>query len=590
LGTLAFGTCLVSSPTLAASENAKPKKWAEGHILVQPRAGLSEAEFDGVLKKNGGKRLGKLRKLGVHMIQVPPQAEEKIAAALAKHPWVEFAEVDMAVEPIGVPDDPRYGSQWFLPKIQAPEAWDYATGAGVVVAVLDTGVDGNHPDLAGKMVPGWNAYDGNSNSADVHGHGTWVAGVVAAETNNGIGVAGVAADALIMPVRISQPDGFAYWSTVASGLSWAADHGAQVANISYNNVSGSSSVQSAARYLRRKGGLTVVAAGNSGGQVNISESPDLITAAATTSNDARAGYSSYGEYVDVAAPGSGILTTSRGGGYSSVSGTSFASPCTAGVIALVMGANPRLSPSEVETILFETTEDKGNLGWDMYYGHGRVDALAAVQLAQQTSASDTVAPSVTIVSPRSGTVSQLVSVDVQATDNVGVTHVELYVNSSFFATDGSPPFRFTWDSTQYPEGAADLHARAHDAAGNYSDSRIETVTVDNLPDPVDETPPTVAITSPGDRTSISGRVRITATASDDTGVTLLEVLLDDSVICAGNTTALSCPWNARKAVAGTHIIQARARDAAGNITTSSIQVEVATHSGAGGGKGKGKKK
>ena len=133
-----------------------------------------------------------------------------------------------------------------------------------MVAVLDTGVDGTHPDLAGKLLPGWNAVDSSNNTADINGHGTAVAGTAAAATNNASGVAGVAWNAAILPVRITNSsDGYAYWSDIARGLSWAANQGADVANISYG-VSNSSTIASAAQSMRNKGGLVVVAAGNEG--------------------------------------------------------------------------------------------------------------------------------------------------------------------------------------------------------------------------------------------------------------------------------------------------------------------------------------
>ncbi|MEW6489528.1 MAG: S8 family serine peptidase, partial [Thermodesulfobacteriota bacterium] len=356
--------------------------WAPGRVLVQPRPGVGNAEFDGILKGHGARSRGRIRGLGVHVVEVPPQAEEAVARALARNPRVAFAEKDMLVTPDATAvNDPSFGSQWYLPKIGAPTAWDTATGGGITIAILDTGVDGTHPDLVPNLVPGWNVYDNNANTSDVHGHGTWVAGVAAAAANNGIGIASVAWSARIMPIRIADPNGYAYWSTVASGITWAADHGAHVANVSYNGVSGSSTVQSAARYLRDRGGLTVVAAGNSGGEELIAASPDIITVSATTSTDTKASFSSYGAYVDLAAPGTSMLTTARGGGYVTVQGTSFASPCAAGVFALVMAANPALAPSEVEAAVFETALDLGGAGWDPYFGYGRADAAAAVLAA-----------------------------------------------------------------------------------------------------------------------------------------------------------------------------------------------------------------
>src|SRR5439155_6843873 len=185
------------------------------------------------------------------------------------------------------------GSEWHLTTINAPTAWDTATGSGITIAILDTGVDGTHPDLAAHMVSGWNFYDNNSDTSDVYGHGTLVAGTAAAVVNNGVGVAGVAGNASIMPVRISDPTGYAYWSTVASGLTWAADHGARVANISYS-VAGSSTVISAANYFRSKGGVVAVSAGNTGALDSTSPTSSMLVVSATDSSNGVASFSTYG--------------------------------------------------------------------------------------------------------------------------------------------------------------------------------------------------------------------------------------------------------------------------------------------------------
>ncbi len=241
-------------------------------------------------------------------------ASFQIARALSGNRHIEFAEVDELLPPDDITaNDPYFDRAWHLSVIGALQAWDIALGTGIVAAILDTGVDSNHPDLVGQLVPGWNMYDNNSDTSDVYGHGTKVAGVVAAVANNGIGVTSVAWNSLIMPVRISRPDGWATTSIIASGLVWAADNGADVANISYA-VSASGAVKSAAEYMRSHNGVVVVAAGNSGSYQEVLPTSAMISVSATTSDDLRANWSSYGEFVDISAPGVGIWTTSRGGG------------------------------------------------------------------------------------------------------------------------------------------------------------------------------------------------------------------------------------------------------------------------------------
>ncbi|MBA3506709.1 MAG: S8 family serine peptidase, partial [Betaproteobacteria bacterium] len=314
------GYALAAPP---AHEPSDEGPWAKGRILVMPRAGLSDTEFAKILGAHGGQAARKLGNLNIHVVELPPSASEKaVAKLLSLHPHIKFAEPDQLVAPDLGANDIYYGSAWHLQMVQAPIAWDYSLGAGVTVAILDSGVDASHPDLQGQLVPGWNFWDNNNDTTDYRGHGTLVAGVVAAAGNNSIGVTSMAWNAKIMPIRVSDLNGYGSWSAMASGLSWAADRGAKVANISFM-VHSSSTVQSAAQYMRNKGGVVVNSAGNTGGFDPTAASDSLISVSATDSGDARAGWSTYGSHVDFSAPGVGIWSTAAGGGYSAVSGTSF---------------------------------------------------------------------------------------------------------------------------------------------------------------------------------------------------------------------------------------------------------------------------
>ncbi len=572
---------LVSAVALAltagytADASAAPK-WAEGRILLQTKAGLSDAELDKILKSHNGKATGHIRPINLHVVEVPPQAEEAVARALAKNPNVKFAELDMLVEPGAVPSDPSYSSAWHLPKIGAPTAWDTTMGSSVTIAILDTGVDLTHPDLVGQLVPGWNFYNNNADTSDPHGHGTWVAGTAAATTNNGIGIASVAGQALIMPIRIADANAYAYWSTVAQGVTWAADNGANVANVSYNGVSGSSSVQSAAQYMRNKGGVVIVAAGNSGGLESISPNDALLTVSSTNSSDARSSFSSYGNYVDLSAPGEYILTTGVGGGYVRVQGTSFSSPIVSGVAALMMSVNSSLSPAQIDGILESTVDDLGDAGWDTHYGYGRVNAARAVQTAMQTQNIDSQAPSVSITSPSSSsTVAGVAAVNVSASDNIGVTRVALFANGQQVAEDNTSPFGFSWDTTTQTDGSATLVAYAYDAANNQGLSKGVTVTVKNAVTlkVADAIAPTIQITSPGNGAKVTGvNVSIQASASDNVAVTKITAAVNGKTLCTSASATLSCNWNIKKVKTGTHIISAIAEDAAGNKSSTSISV------------------
>ena len=457
-----------------------PERHALGRVLVQPRPGLSPEELDKIIKPHGGRRDQVIEQINVHIIELPPQANERaIAAALRKSRHLKFAEVDGELEPAFYPNDPQYSSAWYLPKVSAPTAWDYTQGNGVTIAILDSGVDTTHPDLQAQVVPGWNFYDNNSNVADVIGHGTAVAGIAAAAGNNGVGTASVSFRSKIMPMRVTNSTGYGYYSLMAAALISAADNGVRVANLSFLGVSLSSTVDSAAQYMRSKGGVVVTAGGNTGALRTDPPRASLTVVAATDSKDARAVFSSWGNYIDVAAPGVSMWTTLRGGGYGWKAGTSTASPVVAGVYALMMSANSTLPPATLDNILFTTALDLGTSGLDQYFGYGRVHAANAVAKARQTFSTDTQQPTVAIASPSGGTVSGLVPVDVKATDNVAVARVELYVNGSRSATDTLAPYGFTFDSTKYPDGKVNLQARSYDAAGNSASSSMVTVTVDN---------------------------------------------------------------------------------------------------------------
>ncbi len=549
--------------------------WALGRILVAPKSGLSDVEFDKILKGHGAGARRKLDGINVHVVELPIQArgrEHALAQALARNPHIKFAEVDAFVPPSSTANDTYFPNAWHLSKTGTTTAWDSSKGGGVTIAILDSGVDATHPDLAGKLVAGYNFFDGNTNTADVYGHGTKAAGTAAAMTNNSAGVSAVAADSKIMPIRVAGTDGWATWSALSSGTTWAADHGARVISMSFQNPSSSSSVLSAASYARSKGAVVIGAAGNTSAYDATAPSDLMTIVAGTSSTDARASWSTYGPSVDIAAPGVGVYTTIKGGGYGTWSGTSAATPVTAGVAALVIAANPALRSADVDKILYSTALDLGTVGKDEYYGAGRVDAGAAIAAAKSVVATDTQSPSVTISSPTGGTVKGIATVNVAASDNVGVSKVNLYVGGTLLASDIATPYSFSWDTATRADGATSLVAKAYDASGNVGTSNSVSVTVaNNTVTVIDSTPPVVTISNPKNGSTVSGTVAVSVGSSDNVKVAGVSLYINGNLVASGSSS-LSYGWNTRKAPRGANSIQAVARDSSGNSTTSMIQV------------------
>src|SRR5919107_4804097 len=254
---------------------------------------------------------------------------ESLVRAGQTAPNAVAVELDAEIHTMGVPtgSDPYRSSQWDLAKIQAPAAWQKSTGADVVVAVIDSGVDASHPDLAGQVLPGVDLVAGTSGvSTDPNGHGTHVAGTIAALTGNEVGVSGFAPDAKILPIRTQNANGSGLMSTIATGITYAADHGADVINMSLGGGAQLSAVTNAVAYARSKGVVVVASAGNSryyGSPISYpAADPGVIAVASTDSADHYSSFSNQGTYVDVAAPGSSILSTYpvSQGSYGSMSG------------------------------------------------------------------------------------------------------------------------------------------------------------------------------------------------------------------------------------------------------------------------------
>ena len=361
---------------------------------------------------------------GIYLLHLSPVSGVlATAAALASDPQVEWVEPDYlayaAEMPARsasysstarklttlIPDDPLFPSQWSLSMINAADAWEMTTGASsLAIAIVDSGLDFNHPDLSGKVwtnpgeipangvdddnngyvddVHGWDFISGDNDPADSDGHGTQVAGIAAAATNNGLGMAGVCWGCKIMPVRVMQA-GVANYSDIAQGVLYAAQKGAKVINLSLGGYSSSDTLQAAVNVATNEYGALVIA-GTGNDNLDTPFYPaaldGVLAVAGTDETDAKAALSNYGEWVDLAAPAVAITTTFQGGDWGPVDGTSFAAPIVSGLAGLVRSLHPEWSATLAGQQLIHTTDDIDSLNpaYAGQLGSGRINAQKAI--------------------------------------------------------------------------------------------------------------------------------------------------------------------------------------------------------------------
>lgn len=295
------------------------------------------------------------------------------------------AKADDGNAQVIVPNDTLYGKyQWNLPEIATERGWNVTRGRDdVIVAIVDTGVQSDHPDLKGRLVQGTNIIDPSKPPDDDVGHGTHVAGIIAAEVNNNEGIAGMTWYTKIMPVKALDSSGAGTTYSVAEGIIWATDHGADVINMSLGNYAEAQFLHDAIKYAYDHGVVLVAASGNDNTDRPgyPAAYPEVFAVAATNSDESKAEYSNYGDYIDVAAPGTSIASTYPGSRYAALSGTSMASPHVAALASLVRSANPNLGNADVMELLRRTAKDLGARGKDNDFGYGQIDVNAAVEAA-----------------------------------------------------------------------------------------------------------------------------------------------------------------------------------------------------------------
>ncbi len=373
--------------------------YVPNHLLVRFSPGTDEATKAELHRRHGARLLYEIAALDVQVLEVPTEALVS-ASAYQSSPAVTYAEPDYLATVYGWPDpapgkwiavplrildtpgDPLFSQQWHHARVRSTVAWDYSHGSGTVIAVVDTGVNCSHPDLKNNCIAGRDFVNRDNDPSDDHGHGTHVAGIASAVTNNGIGVAGAGWSASIMPIKVLGSNGNGGHATIADGIVWAVDHGAHVLNMSLGGFYTSSTLRNAVSYAIGKGVVVVSAVGNdnTSNPTYPTAYPGVIGVSATTQSDGRASFSNYGDTVDVAAPGVGILSTVMSGGYQAWSGTSMAAPIVSGIAALLKNQAPSRSPQQIEALLENSAQDLGAPGWDPLFGAGRVDAGRALEM------------------------------------------------------------------------------------------------------------------------------------------------------------------------------------------------------------------
>ena len=426
LHSLVFPTATLMQAPNPDNVDTRQETFATGQILVRFHEGATSLslltaaqQFD--LRQSSSP----CAEMRIRAYSVRPGTELTAIEMLKSDPAVEFAEPDYLVfaDPLDValsqtrantntiltttmppmpPNDRLYDRQWALPKINALAAWAISSGSDVTIAVLDSGVDVEHPDLAARIVRGYDFVNDDDNADDDNGHGTHVAGIAAAISNNGIGIAGLAWNANIMPLKILNRSGIGTVSNLVRAICWAVTERADIINMSLSSPFISHTAYTAVDYAISQGIVLFAAAGNHSQRGNPILYPAaykrVIAVAATDHDDLQAKFSNTGTYVDIAAPGVDILSTDTRAGQSIwayKSGTSMSSAYAAGLAALILSVDPDLSPDQVKTVIIDSVVDLGDPGRDVVFGYGRIDVAAALSVLPPTPTPSTSTPTPT---------------------------------------------------------------------------------------------------------------------------------------------------------------------------------------------------
>jgi thermitase len=362
--------------------------YVAGELLVAYEPGTSEEAEETVVRQSGARTLEDLRG-EVRLVSFPAirrQASEAVRErALARaleylghKAGVEAVDYNYLREPYFIPNDPMLGNQWGLISTRFRGAWSDANGGTAKVAIVDSGVNSKHPDI-GRIIAQRDFVEGDSVADDDNGHGTHVTGIAGALTDNGKGVAGGCFECELLIAKVMGPIGFTTDSRIVEGINWSVNQGAEVVNLSLGGSGDSSVLRTAVNRAYSQGAVMVAAAGNEG--TNVPQYPaaysKVIAVSATTADGRLARYSSRGDWVDLAAPGTDILSTSKSGGYHRMSGTSMSAPLVSGLAGLL--ASRGMSGDSIRQRMLASAKDLGPAGDDPRFGHGRIDADNAVR-------------------------------------------------------------------------------------------------------------------------------------------------------------------------------------------------------------------
>jgi subtilisin family serine protease len=539
LSVLAFfvGALLIPGPpAFAAASDDKPVA-----LIVGLRG-------DGDVTKNLDKTVDVLSSeslTGALTVDVPADQVTVATEVLRADPAVKYVEVDHIAHASTV--DPGFEGQWGITKTGVDHAWASVRGSGVTVAVVDTGVTAM-PDLAGRLLPGYDFVNGDTDPGDDSGHGTMTAGVIAAAGDNGVGIAGICWLCRILPVKVLDAGGSGSYSAIAEGIRYAADQGADIINLSLGGTSDSQLLRDAVAYAAGKGSLVIAAAGNDGNSTPHFPAaiPAVLAVGGSTSGDARYPWSNYGgSWIDIAAPG---CNPAQGvnGLVSQFCGTSSATPFVSGVAALLAGTAPTPDSATVRAALTSSAVPlAGN--W-VAAGSGRVDAAAALD-----------ALPFWVTGVRSGAyVGAGVTVTPHIGTGAGITRVTAALDGVTVDTATSAPWTLDLD-TSTVTGTAKITIIAYAGSTQRSTATFPVV--------ADHARPAVAFRSPGPLALARSVLSVTAAASDDVALSRVQLLAGSQVLGTDTAAPYAFRWQSAPRN-GAVTLTLRAYDRAGNATTT----------------------